>query len=156
MVCNSTMFRRKKFFVYDVTVRLCKIYMWSEKKLATYFSKILTWCLLRKSHNIACNKSCTRHLIRFHYPLHYWTSFKDSTKTTTAISCTHPVPHHIVTELQPVPVSIPPPPFHRNIHSSHFRLYSPLLWLWQILDKFWQFFAECYFKSEHWRSQECE
>ena len=63
-------------------------------------------------------------------------------------SCTHPVPHHIVTELQPAPVSIPPPPFHRNIHSSHFRQYSPLLWLWQILDNFWKFLAECYLKSE--------
>jgi len=69
--CNSTMFRRKFFFVYDVTIRVCKIYMWSEKKLATYFLKILRCWLFRKSHDIACNKSCTRHLIRLHYPLHY-------------------------------------------------------------------------------------
>ena len=68
MVCNSTMFWRKKFFVYDVTVRVCKIYMWSEKKLATYFSKIFRCCLFRKSHNIACNKSCARPL---HLPPHY-------------------------------------------------------------------------------------
>jgi len=71
--------------------------------------------------------------------------FKDS---RTAISCTHRVPHHIVTELQPIPVSIPPPPLHRNIHSSHFRQYSPLLWLLQIFDNIWQFLAECYLKSE--------
>jgi len=64
-------FGEKKIFVYDVTVRACKIYMWSKKKLATYFSKILRCCLFPKNHNIACNIRCTRHLIRLHYPLHY-------------------------------------------------------------------------------------
>ena len=38
----------KKFTVYDV--RVCKIYMLSEKKLATYFSKILRCCLFQKQH----------------------------------------------------------------------------------------------------------
>jgi len=36
-------------------------------------------------------------------------------------------PHYIVTHLQSVAVSISPPPFQRNIHSSHYRQYSPLL-----------------------------
>ena len=81
----------------------------------------------------------------FFYQIHFISlHFKDS---RTSISCTHPVPHHIVTEFRPVLVSIPPPPFHRNAHSSHFRQYSPLLWFWQILDNFWQFLAECYLKS---------
>jgi len=47
MVCNSIMFRRKNFFVYDVTVQVCKIYMWSKKNWQHIFLK---------SSGVACSK----------------------------------------------------------------------------------------------------
>jgi len=59
MVCNSTMFRRKNFFVYDVTVRVCKIYMWAEKNWQHIFlkslgvacsEKVITLLVIRVAH----------------------------------------------------------------------------------------------------------
>jgi len=59
MVCNSAMFRRKNFFVYDVTVRVCKIYMWSEKNWQHIFlkslgvacsEKVITLLVIRVAH----------------------------------------------------------------------------------------------------------
>ena len=49
----------KKFFVYDVTVRVCKIYMWSEKNWRHVFlkslgvacsEKVITLLVIRVAH----------------------------------------------------------------------------------------------------------
>ena len=78
------------------------------------------WHLLRQAPNML-------HLVTNQFPI--WTSFQRF-YNSYFLHASSPTSHRH--ELQPVPVSIPPPPFHRNIHSSHFRQYSPLLWLWQI------------------------
>ena len=78
------------------------------------------WHLLRQAPNML-------HLVTDQFPI--WTSFQRF-YISYFLHASSPTSHRH--ELQPVPVSIPPPPFHRNIHSSHFRQYSPLLWLWHL------------------------